>query len=151
MEEASRVVERTDGMVINGWKISSKIAKHNWSCRRSVHVKEELGEERGLNVRERQLPGRSFADVVKASKRSFVFIFLLGDMKVLWMFETEQECSSFIRNRFYWDDVFTTVEKWDFSDIAKSRLAWVNVLGVPLNCWNEAFFFKLGEIIANLC
>ncbi|KAI9177691.1 hypothetical protein LWI28_018181 [Acer negundo] len=83
----------------------------------------------------------------KLSSREVLFSSsFLRDMKVLWMFETKQECSSFIRNRFYWDDVYTTVEKWDFLDIAKLRLAWVNVLGDPLNYWNEAFFFKLEEI-----
>ncbi|KAK3211763.1 hypothetical protein Dsin_016469 [Dipteronia sinensis] len=148
MEEASQVVERTDGMVINGWKIRSKIAKYDWSCRRSVHDKEELGEEKDLTSGR----GDFWADLLQMwskgfQQRSLFSSCFLGDIKVLRMFESEQKCSSFIRNRFYEDDVFTTVENLDFSDIAKSRLAWVNVLGVPLNCWNEAIFFKLGEII----
>ncbi|KAI9176741.1 hypothetical protein LWI28_006583 [Acer negundo] len=43
--------------------------KHN---KKSVHDKEELGEERGLNVRERQLPSQSFTDVVKCDKKEEV-------------------------------------------------------------------------------
>ncbi|KAK1552750.1 hypothetical protein Q3G72_022891 [Acer saccharum] len=37
--------------------------------------------------------------------------------------------------------------KWTTSDTSKSRLAWINIMGVPLNYWNDAFFFKLREII----
>ncbi|KAK2635334.1 hypothetical protein Ddye_030126 [Dipteronia dyeriana] len=80
--------------------------------------------------------------------RDFLFsTSYLEDMKVMWRFDSNQESISFIKNRFYWDDCFSSMGKWSFSDTAKSRLAWINIMGVPLLFWNDAFFLKVGQIL----
>ncbi|KAK1568806.1 hypothetical protein Q3G72_029011 [Acer saccharum] len=123
-------VEREKNMLV--WEKSHVV--ESWISKCAIGI---LREFMNISYVNRRLSNRGF---------SFSSSYL-GDLKVLWSFDTEQESTRFIKNRFYWDDCFYSMGKWTTSDAAKSRLAWINSMEVPLNCWNDAFFFKLGEII----
>ena len=68
----------------------------------------------------------------------------LGEKTVLWFFETEIDKEGFIKNRFFWEDCFVSMQDWTDSFLPKSRLAWVICKGVPLSYWCPALFMKLG-------
>ncbi|KAK1559892.1 hypothetical protein Q3G72_019603 [Acer saccharum] len=69
----------------------------------------------------------------------------VGDKYVLWRFESEVDMVGFIKNRFFWDDCFTSMSRWFESWTPKRKLAWINTYGVPLSCCEEAFFRMLGD------
>ncbi|KAK4849202.1 hypothetical protein QYF36_022092 [Acer negundo] len=36
---------------------------------------------------------------------------------------------------------------WSSSAISKSRIAWIEGFGIPLYCWGQGFFTKIGNLI----
>ncbi|KAK0603426.1 hypothetical protein LWI29_004878 [Acer saccharum] len=56
----------------------------------------------------------------------------LGDKFILWRFEDEQTCLSFIKNRSAWEDNFSSMSQWRATTVAKMKPVWINLLGVPL-------------------
>ncbi|KAK1582695.1 hypothetical protein Q3G72_017400 [Acer saccharum] len=71
----------------------------------------------------------------------------VGDKTIAWFFETEYEREGFISNRFFWDDAFSTMSRWNDHFTPKTRLVWMNVSGIPLKVWCYSFFMKVGESI----
>ncbi|KAK1591134.1 hypothetical protein Q3G72_002789 [Acer saccharum] len=69
----------------------------------------------------------------------------LGDKHIIWVFESDFERDFFIKNKFFWDDKFYLISKWDDSFNPQARLVWIDCVGVPLRFWNEAFFHKVGR------
>ncbi|KAK3211864.1 hypothetical protein Dsin_016570 [Dipteronia sinensis] len=67
-----------------------------------------------------------------------------GDKSILWVFDSEDEKNVFMLNRFFWDDCFSSMTRWSEAIIPQSRLSWINVVGVPLSCWDRTFFKNLG-------
>ncbi|KAK2658825.1 hypothetical protein Ddye_005358 [Dipteronia dyeriana] len=70
MDEVTRVVGMTDGMFVNGWKISSKITKYGWSSRRSSGsngFRSKIHDEIGNKKRQHQR--RTFVGVVKGDQK----------------------------------------------------------------------------------
>ncbi|KAI9156951.1 hypothetical protein LWI28_014588 [Acer negundo] len=71
----------------------------------------------------------------------------LGDNHILWCFETKTDRDGFLANRFFWEDCFSSMNKWNVSYISKSKLVWIECYEIPLFCWNSNFFLKLGGIV----
>ncbi|KAK0598408.1 hypothetical protein LWI29_034373 [Acer saccharum] len=83
---------------------------------------------------------------LRLNSRGFSFSSLyLGDRHILWVFESDFERDFFIKNRFFLDDKFSLISKWDDSFNPQARLVWIDCIGVPLKFWNEAFFHKVGR------
>ncbi|KAK3205634.1 hypothetical protein Dsin_019680 [Dipteronia sinensis] len=70
-----------------------------------------------------------------------------GDKCIIWEFETVADCEGFILNSSYWVDCFSSMLRWTDLAVPKSRLVWVNCVGIPLRCWDEKFFRKIGWIL----
>ncbi|KAK3205218.1 hypothetical protein Dsin_019264 [Dipteronia sinensis] len=91
---------------------------------------------------------KSFSNVsalnAKLESKGWYFSSLYyGDKCILWSFELEQVKEDFIKSYFLWDDIFLSMMRWLDAIVPKSRPVWLNFLGTPLNCWNEAFFKKI--------
>ena len=69
----------------------------------------------------------------------------LRDKSIVWSFESEKDCTSFITENFLWEDSFSAMEKGSCKVVATSRIAWINLMGVPLCHWNSEFFFEIGK------
>ncbi|KAK1553304.1 hypothetical protein Q3G72_032488 [Acer saccharum] len=69
-----------------------------------------------------------------------------GGKDIVWTFQSQFEKDSFVNNHFLWKDCFSSMMEW--SEKAQStelnEIRWVEVHGVPLNCWCKEFFHKLG-------
>ncbi|KAK0572105.1 hypothetical protein LWI29_026222 [Acer saccharum] len=95
---------------------------------------------------------KTFANISSVSKRlsnrgiSFSSSYI-GDKSILYCFDLEIDRDSFLSNRFFWDDCFSSFSRWSEILIPKTRLAWIEVSRVPLYCWESSFFIKLGWLI----
>ncbi|KAI9159972.1 hypothetical protein LWI28_003879 [Acer negundo] len=69
----------------------------------------------------------------------------LGDKNIIWQFDEESDCIGFIKNRFFWDDCFVSIELCTQEAVARSRLMWIEVHVVPLRCWHDSFFMSVGR------
>ncbi|KAK0580968.1 hypothetical protein LWI29_008247 [Acer saccharum] len=88
----------------------------------------------------------SVRDRLKSRGFSFSASYL-GDNHILWCFETQIDRDGFLANRFFWEDCFRSMKRWNVSHIPKSKLVWIECNEVPLFCWNSNFFLKLGGMI----
>ncbi|KAK3223404.1 hypothetical protein Dsin_010429 [Dipteronia sinensis] len=70
--------------------------------------------------------------------------FYLGDKNILWLFQSIKDREVFVRNRFLWEDCFSSVGGWSMAVTPQSRMSWVEFRGIPLHCWCEDFFMRLG-------
>ncbi|KAK0595514.1 hypothetical protein LWI29_007411 [Acer saccharum] len=92
---------------------------------------------------------KTFTDVslvVKTLLDSQVFFnfYYLGDKNVIWDFRSLKDRDSFINNKVLWKDYFSSVTAWTDAITPQARLAWVEFRGIPLDCWCENFFQRLG-------
>ncbi|KAK1577752.1 hypothetical protein Q3G72_024490 [Acer saccharum] len=92
---------------------------------------------------------RSFSNsvtVVKGLRSSKIHVssFYLGDKNILWVFRSITERDNFIRNKWLWEEQFSSVGVWSKSMTPQSRLSWAEFRGIPLHCWCEEFFKRLG-------
>ncbi|KAK2639074.1 hypothetical protein Ddye_026869 [Dipteronia dyeriana] len=93
---------------------------------------------------------RNFGNITRVKKRlwnrgfSFTTKFL-GGKAILWSFESIQECEGFIRNNFFWKDLFLSMEKWSVVRSFDQKPVWFNFTGVALDYWNEVFFKTLSS------
>ncbi|KAK1548940.1 hypothetical protein Q3G72_016106 [Acer saccharum] len=71
----------------------------------------------------------------------------VGARNILWQFGSEIEKTGFIKNRFFWDDFFSSMTDWSEKWTPKGKLCWINVFGVPLSYWEESFFKKVGSLV----
>ncbi|KAK1558634.1 hypothetical protein Q3G72_004836 [Acer saccharum] len=70
--------------------------------------------------------------------------FYLGDKNILWVFNSTRDRDSFIRKKLLWEDFFSSVGLWTKAITPQSRLFWLEFRGVPLHCWCDKFFMRLG-------
>ncbi|KAK1584169.1 hypothetical protein Q3G72_030471 [Acer saccharum] len=217
-EEAARFVELSDGMLVYGWRISSKIASLEWGNRSKVFGKQEKVTDEGFrfkpklagvdNMNPSPSSGSSYAEAVKIpvsisrfnESKEFQFrkveekdkvevvkwdeegidnswlqfcavgvlksftdvssVFnglrdmkiqssssYLGDKSILWSFLSIKDRYFFIRSRWLWKDLFSSVGVWLDAITPQSRLAWVEFRGIPLHAWCNKFFMRLGWAI----
>ncbi|KAK3199603.1 hypothetical protein Dsin_023018 [Dipteronia sinensis] len=98
---------------------------------------------------------RSFSNVSKVRRRllSRGFSFsarFLGGRAILWSFESIHECEGFIRNSFFWKDMFCSMEKWSEVRNFEDMPCWFSLTGIALDYWNEKFFHKVGSKLGDL-
>ncbi|KAK3219523.1 hypothetical protein Dsin_013493 [Dipteronia sinensis] len=94
---------------------------------------------------------REFTDVSSVNRRlrsrGFSFsLKYLWDKFILWVFESKFERESFIYNRFFWDDKFSSMVRWSDSINPQNRLAWIDCFGVS-RFWNVDFFIQIGWLL----
>ncbi|KAK0602975.1 hypothetical protein LWI29_000066 [Acer saccharum] len=70
--------------------------------------------------------------------------YYLGDKNILWVFNTTKERDISIRNKFLWEDYFSSVGLWTNAITPRTRLSWLEFRGILLNCWCKEFFMRLG-------
>ncbi|KAI9169435.1 hypothetical protein LWI28_012327 [Acer negundo] len=92
---------------------------------------------------------KTFTDaslVVKTLLNSQVFFnfYNMGNKNTLWDFRSLKDRYSFINNKALWKDYFSSVTVWKNVITPQARLAWVEFRGIPLDCWCENFFQRLG-------
>ncbi|KAK0602402.1 hypothetical protein LWI29_033024 [Acer saccharum] len=97
---------------------------------------------------------KSFANVSKVKRRllnrGFSFSAkYLGGRAILWSFESTQDCEGFIKNSFFWRDLFISMEKWSAVRSFDEKPTWFNFAGVALDFWNKDFFKKLGSMFGD--
>ncbi|KAK1548776.1 hypothetical protein Q3G72_002780 [Acer saccharum] len=81
----------------------------------------------------------------KLESRGFIFSSVyLGGKSIMWTFESVCERDGFIRNGIFWRECFSSMSCWKYSSRDFSRLKWVDVYGVPIDCWYYDFFRNLG-------
>ncbi|KAK2648768.1 hypothetical protein Ddye_016257 [Dipteronia dyeriana] len=84
----------------------------------------------------------------RLSSRGFSFcLTYLGDKLVLWCFDSDIERDGFVKNKFFWDDRFSSMAKWSSKFTPQARLVWIRYEGVPMRFWKEDFFMKLGWLL----
>ncbi|KAK1551935.1 hypothetical protein Q3G72_007644 [Acer saccharum] len=63
----------------------------------------------------------------RLSSRGFSFLVnYLGDKSVLWLFESELDKEGFIKNRFFWDDCFESMNNWLDAFSSNYKTTWIN-------------------------
>ncbi|KAK1548763.1 hypothetical protein Q3G72_035111 [Acer saccharum] len=62
----------------------------------------------------------------------------------MWTFKSDCEREGFIRNGLFWRECFSSITCWKFSPVESSRLIWVDVYGVSIDCWSKEFFRRIG-------
>ncbi|KAK1583363.1 hypothetical protein Q3G72_023028 [Acer saccharum] len=89
----------------------------------------------------------------KLDDRGFVFSStFLGGNNIVWTFQSQCERDGFINNRFLWKERFFSMKVWsEQSQVqALKKMSWVEVYGVPLNCWCKDFFHKVGDLMGEV-
>ncbi|KAI9162315.1 hypothetical protein LWI28_026039 [Acer negundo] len=74
----------------------------------------------------------------------------LSGKAILWKFESDIDCMGFIKNRFFLDDTFISMEKWTDHVQIQAKPVWITFSGVPIRCWNESVFLKLGKLVGKV-
>ncbi|KAK0591464.1 hypothetical protein LWI29_002331 [Acer saccharum] len=137
----AEVVEgRKKGMVANRGSEGGNICSMNWK-----------DKQESFDWLDRCAVGvlRNFSSMAsvnrKLTNRGFCFSSAyLGDKCVVWEFESRIDYDDFIRNHYIWKECFSLMVHWTDSVIPKSRLVWLNCVGISLQCWSESFFRKVG-------
>ncbi|KAK1587322.1 hypothetical protein Q3G72_011740 [Acer saccharum] len=81
----------------------------------------------------------------KLESRGFKFCSAyLGGRSVAWTFDTVCDRDGFINNGFFWRDCFSSMSRKMETSTGLSKLTWVDVYGVPIYCWCNEFFMRLG-------
>ncbi|KAK3190291.1 hypothetical protein Dsin_029852 [Dipteronia sinensis] len=87
----------------------------------------------------------------KLESRGFAFSSsYMGGKGIVWTFETEYDRDGFINNEFFWRDHFVSMSTWNEGIGVSTSLKWIDVYGVPLNCWSPSFFRKLRNRVGEL-
>ncbi|KAK1582776.1 hypothetical protein Q3G72_018150 [Acer saccharum] len=70
----------------------------------------------------------------------------MGGKQIVWSFESTCDRDGFISNSFFWRDCFSSMEAWKEQVRSSSldKIRWIDIHGVPLSCWCNTFFKKLG-------
>ncbi|KAK3231824.1 hypothetical protein Dsin_003705 [Dipteronia sinensis] len=74
----------------------------------------------------------------------------LGGKGTVWTFDSEWDRDGFINNEFLWRDYFVSMSNWNEEFALSTSLKWIDVYGVPLNCWSISFFKELGNHVGEL-
>ncbi|KAK3219709.1 hypothetical protein Dsin_013679 [Dipteronia sinensis] len=75
----------------------------------------------------------------------------LGDKNIVWKFLSAKDRDGFIRNRLIWEEFLSSMGSWSKAVTPQTRLSWFEFRGVPLDCWCEEFFSRLGWAIGLTC
>ncbi|KAK1578778.1 hypothetical protein Q3G72_033096 [Acer saccharum] len=153
-----------NGMHIYGWPITAKVADYGWSKRRSIvdrgykpanyfgnGVPNSIGANR--NVRENKADGhegscdkvnRSFVEAVRKNLPETFEKRDIRDVNIPTMswFGPQVDEEWLFRSAVGVLKEFCNIYQTNSSP-GLSRLIWVDIFGVPVECWNKEFFKKL--------
>ncbi|KAK2635502.1 hypothetical protein Ddye_030294 [Dipteronia dyeriana] len=92
---------------------------------------------------------KAFSDVSPVvyrlyEKKIVVSSVYLGDKHNLWVLNSIKDRDVFIISRLSWEDLFSSVGTWNIAITPHARLSWIEFRGVPVQCWSEEFFMRLG-------
>ncbi|KAK1577964.1 hypothetical protein Q3G72_026436 [Acer saccharum] len=75
-----------------------------------------------------------------------------GGKNIVWVFQSNCERDGFVKNRFLWNDCFLSMKVWQeqHQPAEIRKISWVEVHGVPLNCWCNEFFKKVGGLLGEV-
>ncbi|KAM0039543.1 hypothetical protein Hdeb2414_s0012g00383251 [Helianthus debilis subsp. tardiflorus] len=75
----------------------------------------------------------------------------LGGLKVLILFNREEEAGCFLRSNFdWWSSWFSRLFVWDGALYEVERVAWVRISGVPVKLWDKEVFACIGYSISHV-
>ncbi|KAK1557082.1 hypothetical protein Q3G72_017559 [Acer saccharum] len=118
-------------MLVYGWPISVKVAMYLGG-----KIVGQLGQE-GLFQKPKMYEEEMMQTVAS-----------IEDTINKWSIKQLALLRRFIKNRFLWDDCFSSMEMWSMVVIPQSKPVWVDISGVPLSYWNDFFFFlKVGWVL----
>ncbi|KAD3336133.1 hypothetical protein E3N88_31652 [Mikania micrantha] len=70
----------------------------------------------------------------------------VGGLKMIIVFNSSKECMDYWKLKVKeWKKVFKNLEIWKGLDLHFDRIAWVKVIGVPLQLWDCNIFDQIGE------
>ncbi|KAK3230290.1 hypothetical protein Dsin_002171 [Dipteronia sinensis] len=155
MEEASKVFGLTNGMHVYGWPISVRIASYGWNNRRTSTFQipdlHKVEERRRIS---RDNPDRilkqrngSYAEAIREEWKKKSMDGQVDGLK-------DDPKASAKEMYFCWDKDQKKddwLDGWSMEVTPHSRLAWVRIMGVPLDYWHEELFLKNGRVIGVLC
>ncbi|KAK1558280.1 hypothetical protein Q3G72_000670 [Acer saccharum] len=107
------------------WNISEE--EDDWFSRSAVRVLKEFLSIESVN----QKLGFPFTSAYMKGK------------SIDWTFESNCDRDGFIRNSFFWKDVFLSMSKCGGVVAPRKSLKWIDVFGVLLCCWGRDFFKKI--------
>ncbi|KAK1584512.1 hypothetical protein Q3G72_033649 [Acer saccharum] len=142
------------GMHIYSWPITAKLAEVGWNKRR-LPVGHNFGISRGNGLPSRSVkfakgsrgisPGTFPEQINRQETRSFVDV-VKEDR--FWKPGNRGDHSDNILN-LSWSA--TREDKvWNEQGPLLKRLLWIDVFGVPLDCWSKAFFKMLGGQVGEM-
>ncbi|KAK1559102.1 hypothetical protein Q3G72_010727 [Acer saccharum] len=70
----------------------------------------------------------------------------MGGKQIAWSFDSSCDRDGFVSNSFFWRDCFSSMDIWREQTrmAAVNNITWIDVFGVPLSCWCNKFFKKIG-------
>ncbi|KAF5786990.1 hypothetical protein HanRHA438_Chr10g0460341 [Helianthus annuus] len=77
-------------------------------------------------------------------------IHYIGGLTVLLNFRNTEEASVFLCKHDEWKDWFGQLDMWQGQSLPYDRIAWLKVLGVPLNLVEEEVFRRIGQEFGNV-
>ncbi|KAJ0520087.1 putative RNA recognition motif domain, nucleotide-binding alpha-beta plait domain superfamily [Helianthus annuus] len=69
----------------------------------------------------------------------------IGGLMFMVVFREKRLALEFIQRKDLWGDVLTSAELWEGEHLEFNRLAWIKILGVPLQICENKVFDKIGE------
>ncbi|KAK3169193.1 hypothetical protein Dsin_000183 [Dipteronia sinensis] len=158
LEEASRVAEMTRGMHIYGWPITAKVAMYGWKRRKALAPNRTEWKKREGTLGEGYSKVKDKEWVQNRGSLSFVEV-VKGNQRKLQVNEEEKEEKglTLVLNRDItdrrWLDCCAVGELRTFACIDRvtkrlnDRGFSFTSRGVPMCCWNERFFKKVGNLL----
>ncbi|KAJ0612142.1 hypothetical protein HanHA300_Chr01g0023791 [Helianthus annuus] len=86
-----------------------------------------------------------FDKLLRIAKIKVAKIQYLGGLSILITFLDEDSAKRFLESREVWGPWFSKLESWKGQSLRLERLAWLNLVGIPLQLLEEDVFVMIGE------
>ncbi|KAJ0871292.1 putative RNA recognition motif domain, nucleotide-binding alpha-beta plait domain superfamily [Helianthus annuus] len=86
-----------------------------------------------------------FDKLLRIAKIKVAKIQYLGGLSILITFLDEDSAKRFLESREVWGPWFSKLESWKGQSLPLERLAWLNLVGIPLQLLEEDVFVMIGE------
>ncbi|KAF5778714.1 putative RNA recognition motif domain, nucleotide-binding alpha-beta plait domain superfamily [Helianthus annuus] len=91
-----------------------------------------------------------FDKLLRIAKVDFARIQYLGGLSILISFSDGAAANSFLEACNIWGPWFTKLEAWTGQTLPLERVAWLKLLGIPLNLLEAEVFMQVGELFGNV-
>ncbi|KAK3223171.1 hypothetical protein Dsin_010196 [Dipteronia sinensis] len=158
VEEAMKVVNLTNRMLVYGWPIVSKMAMAGWNDRRTSENKTFSDKERihmgGSMGRVSNYRNESFTEVLKGDRGKYQQskeVIIENELFMSWSWNQKDSV---------WLDSCAVGLMREFSDVSgvnqrleervpRARLAWISFENIPLKFWCIPLFKKMASMIGD--